>query len=56
MAYVIYTARRSLAPGHVAEISYTLPLILTRADRRRLCRRTYKGRDELHRKSTHSRP
>lgn len=34
MAYVIYTARRSLAPGHVVDVVYTLPLILTRADRR----------------------
>lgn len=34
MAYVIYTARRSLAPGHVVDVVYQLPLILTRADRR----------------------
>lgn len=34
MAYVIYTARRSLAPGHVVDVAYTLPIILTRADRR----------------------
>jgi len=34
MAYAIYTAKRSLAPGHVATIVYTLPLVLTRADRR----------------------
>ena len=34
MAYVIYTARRSLAPGHVADVVYTLPIILTRANRR----------------------
>ncbi len=34
MAYVTYEARRSLAPGHVASVAYTLPIILTRADRR----------------------
>jgi hypothetical protein len=33
MSYVTYEARRSLAPGHVAAIVYTLPLVLTRADR-----------------------
>ncbi|HRC61633.1 MAG TPA: hypothetical protein PLX85_00230 [Dehalococcoidia bacterium] len=34
MAYVAYTARRSLAPGHIENFSYTLPLRFTRADRR----------------------
>lgn len=34
MAYVVYEARRSLAPGHAVGVVYTLPLILTRADRR----------------------
>jgi hypothetical protein len=33
MSYVTYEARRNLSPGHVAALVYTLPLILTRADR-----------------------
>lgn len=33
MSYVTYEARRSIALGHVAGVIYTLPLILTRADR-----------------------
>lgn len=33
MGFATYIARRQLAPGHVVGVSYTLPLILTVADR-----------------------
>jgi hypothetical protein len=34
MAYAIYTAKRSLAPNHAPSLTYTLQLVLSRADRR----------------------